>query len=162
MHSTTLKKFHTKKTHPPRTVNNCKSAQMNGTIPKTTHTQKTESSKATQPKQSRKTDEPVVPKIKWNTDCIKLNDKVHRLPIIIDYILKEYSDVFKGVGTLPGGPYHIRLKEDHKPIQHPLRSGPVAMQSAYRAELDRLMKEGIITEVKKHRVDQLYDASNEI
>ena len=111
---------------------------MNGTIPKTTHTQKTESCKATQVKQSRQTYEPVVPKIKWNTHSIELNGKVHKLPITKDYILKEYSDVFMGVGTLPGGPYHIRLKEDHKPVQHPLRSVPVAMQSAYRAELEKV------------------------
>ena len=91
-----------------------------------------------------------MPKIKWNTDSIKLNGKVHKLPITKDYILKEYSDVFKGVGTLPGGPYHIRLKEKYRPVQHPPRSVPVAMQSAYKTELNRLVKEGIITEVKEH------------
>ena len=65
-------------------------------------------------------------------------------------MLKEYSDVFKGIGTLPGGPYHIRLKELYKPVQHPPRSVSVAMKNAYKAELDRLTKEGIITEVKEH------------
>ena len=65
-------------------------------------------------------------------------------------MLKEYSDVFKGIGTLPGGPYHIRLKEQYKPVKHPPRSVPVAMQDAYKAEIDRLTKEGIITEVKEH------------
>ena len=63
---------------------------------------------------------------------------------------KNTVTFFKGVGTLPGGPYHIRLKEQYKPVQHPPRSVPVAMQSAYKAELNRLMKEGIITEVKEH------------
>ena len=65
-------------------------------------------------------------------------------------MLKEYNDVFKGIGTLPGGPYHIRLKEQYKPVQHPCRSVPVVMQTAYKAELNRLPKEGIITEVKEH------------
>ena len=65
-------------------------------------------------------------------------------------MLKEYSDVFKGVGTLPGGPYHIRLKEQYRLVQHPPRSVPVAMQSAYKTELKRLVKEGIIIEVKEH------------
>ena len=64
--------------------------------------------------------------------------------------VKEYSDVFKGIGTLPGRPYHIRLKELYIPVQHPPKSVPVAMQSAYRAELNRLVKEGIITEVEEH------------
>ena len=71
-------------------------------------------------------------------------------PITKDYILKEYKDVFKGIGTLLGGPYHIRLKEEYKPVQHPPRSVPIAMQSAYKLELERLTKEGIITEVKEH------------
>ena len=91
-----------------------------------------------------------MPKIKWNTDSIGLNGKVHRLPITKDYILREYKDIFKGIGILPGGPYHIRLKEQYNPVHHPLRSVPIAMQSAYKTELNRLVKEGIITEVKEH------------
>ena len=92
----------------------------------------------------------MVPQIKWNTDSIELNGKTHKLPITKNYMLKEYSNIFKGVGTLPGGPYHIRLKEQYRPVQHPPRSDPVAMQSAYKAELNRLVKEGIITKVKEH------------
>ena len=75
---------------------------------------------------------------------------MHGLPITKEYILKEYADVFQGIGTLPGGPYHIRLKEDYRPVQHPPRSVPIAMQPAYKTELERLVKEGIITEVHKH------------
>ena len=65
-------------------------------------------------------------------------------------MLKEYSGVFKGIGTLPGGPYHIGLKEQYKPVQHPPRSVPVAMQLAYKPELNRLAKESRITEVKEN------------
>ena len=114
------------------------------------HVHKSESTMATQVKQSRQTTEPVVPQIKWNTDSIELNGKIHNLPITKDYMLREYSDVFKGVGILPGGPYHIRLKEQYRLVQHPPRSVPVAIQSTYKAELNRLVKEGIITEVKEH------------
>ena len=87
---------------------------------------------------------------KWNTDSIQLNGRTRKLPITKEYILKEYNDIFKGVGTLPGGPYHIRLKEQYRPVQHPPRSVPIAMQTAYKVELERLTKEGIITEVKEH------------
>ena len=72
------------------------------------------------------------------------------MPTTKECILHEYADVFKGVGTLPGGPYHIKLKDSYKPVQHPPRSVPLGMQSAYKAELDRLVKEGIITEVHEH------------
>ena len=64
----------------------------------------------TQIKQAQQTTEQVLPHIKWNTDSIELNGKTHKLPITKEFILKEYHDVFKRVGTLPGGPYHIRLK----------------------------------------------------
>ena len=36
------------------------------------------------------------------------------------------------------------------PLQHPPRSVPLGMQSAYTAELDRLVREGIITEEHEH------------
>ena len=64
--------------------------------------------------------------------------------------LHESADVFKDVGTLPGDPYHIKLKDSYKPVQPPPRLVPLGMQSAYKAELDRLVKEGIITEVHEH------------
>ena len=159
----TLKKVCTKVTHTPETPQDCKSKTVKGTRPegqpaqrsedtkpKGQLAQKSKSSRATQEKQSKQTDEPVIPKIKWNQDSIELNGKVHKLPITKEYMLKEYSDIFKGIGTLPGGPYHIRLKEQYKLVQHPSRSVPVAMQNAYKAELERLTKEGIITEVKEH------------
>ena len=43
---------------------------------------------------SKQTSEPVIPQIKWNTDSIELNGKIHKLPITKDYMLKEYSDSF--------------------------------------------------------------------
>ena len=58
----------------------------------------------TKAKQAQQTTEPVLPHIKWNTDSIQLNGKKHKLPITKEYILKEYNDIFKGVGTLPGSP----------------------------------------------------------
>ena len=114
-------------------------------------------------KQSKQTDEPVIPKIKWNQDSIELNGKVHRLPITKEYMLKEYSDVFKGIGTLPGGPYHIRLKEQYKPVQHPPPSSvPVTharcIQSRTRETNQRRYNNW---SQGKHRVDQLHSTSDE-
>ena len=88
--------------------------------------------------------------VSWCKNAVTINGKTHPLPTIKEYILHEYADVFKGVGTLPGGPYHIKLKDSYKPVQHPPRSVPLGIQSAYKAELDRLMREGIITEVHEH------------
>ena len=36
-------------------------------------------------------------------------------------MLSEFRDIFKGIGKLPGGKYHIQLKPD---AQHPPRAVP--------------------------------------
>ena len=73
--------------------------------------------------------EPKSAQVSWCKSSITINGKTHPLPTTKEYILHEYTDVFKGVGTLPGGPYHIKLKDSY-------RSVPLRMQSAYKAELD--------------------------
>ena len=93
---------------------------------------------------------PKSPQVFWCKSAVTINGKTHPLPITKEYILHEYADIFRGIGTLPAGPYHIKLKDSYKPVQHPPRSVPLGMQAAYKAELDRLMKEGIITEVHNH------------
>ena len=90
------------------------------------------------------------PQVSWCKNAVTINGKTHPLPTTEEYILYEYADIFRGIGTLPGGPYHIKLKDSYKPVQHPPRSVPLGMQSPYKAELDRLVKEGIITEVHDH------------
>ena len=67
---------------------------------------------------------PIKPDIKWGSTQVTLNGKVHNLPITKEYILREYADIFKGVGKLPGGPYSIRLKQNYTAVQHPPRSVP--------------------------------------
>ena len=145
----TLRKLCTHRTPTPKTALYSQ-AHITTKIQSQVSLHKTRPTEITQAKQAQQTTEPVLPHIKWNTDSIQLNGKTHKLPITKEYILKEYNDVFKGVGTLPGGPYHIRLKEQYRPVQHPPRSVPIAMQTAYKTELERLTKEGIITEVKEH------------
>ena len=119
------------------------------TTPKTNQTAQEEHRAATKAKSS-KAHKPKSTPVSWCKSSITINGKTHPLPTTKEYILHEYADVFKGVRTLPGGPYHIKLKDSYKPVQHPPRSVPLGMQFAYKAELDRLVKEGIITEVHEH------------
>ena len=114
------------------------------TIPTTNQTAQEEHRAATRVK-STTAHGPKSPQVSWCKNSVTINGKTHPLPTTKEYILHKYADVFKGVRTLPGGPYHIKLKDSYKPVQHPSRSVPLGMQSAYKAELDRLMKEGIIT-----------------
>ena len=65
----------------------------------------------------QKCTDPVVPLIqKCTQEKITINGKTHSLPTTKDYLLQEYADVFQGIGTLPGGPYHIQLKEGYEPV----------------------------------------------
>ena len=90
MCSTTLKKIFTEKTPMPETANDTPPTNSTDQV----HVCKSGSTKPTQGKQSKQTEEPIVPKIKWATNFIELNGKVHKLPITKDYILREYNDVF--------------------------------------------------------------------
>ena len=119
------------------------------TTPATEQAAKEEHRNATRAK-STTAHGPKFPQVSWCKSAVTINGKTHPLPTTKEYILHEYADIFKGISTLPGGPYHIKLKESYKPVQHPPRSVPLGMQSAYKAELDRLVKKGIITEVHNH------------
>ena len=103
------------------------------TTPTTDQTAREEHRAATRV-QSSTAHEPKSPQVSWCKNSVAINDKTHPLPTAKEYILHEYADVFKGVGTLPGGPYYIKLKDSYNPVQHPPRSVPLGMQSAYKAE----------------------------
>ena len=68
------------------------------------------------PRVQKRTD-PVVPVIQKRTqERITINGRTHPLPTTRDYLLQEYANVFQGIGTLPGGPYRIQLKEGYNPF----------------------------------------------
>ena len=65
-------------------------------------------------------------------------------------MLSEFKDVFEGVVKLPGGKYHIELKPDPQPIQHPPRAAQGKKKEAYKDDLERLCSLGIIEPVAGH------------
>ena len=83
-------------------------------------------------------------------DAVILNGKRHCLPVTKEYVLSEFKDVFEGIGKLPGGKYHIELKPDAQPVQHPPRAVPEKKKEAYKDELERLCSSGIIELVAGH------------
>ena len=50
----------------------------------------------------------------------------------------------------PGRKYHIQLKGDYKPVQHPMWHVALSLKSDYRTELDRPLKLGTVTEVREY------------
>ena len=71
------------------------------TAPKTDQTAQEEHRAATKAKTSTAR-EPMSAQVSWCKSSITINGKTHPLSTTKEYILHEYADVFKGVGTLPG------------------------------------------------------------
>ena len=65
-----------------------------------------------------------------------------------DPILSKYTDIFEGLGELPGE-YKIQLNSDMIPVVNPPRRLPVALRSVVKTELDTLIDKEVITPVKE-------------
>ena len=75
---------------------------------------------------------------------------VSRFPLTKQDILSQYSGCFEGIGRFPGDPYKFHLKPDHKPARHAPRKVPVHLEAAFKEEIESLVKQGILEEVKEH------------
>ena len=75
-----------------------------------------------------------------------VNDKFQTAHIVLtrDQIFKEYSDVSEGLECMDG-PYHMELDEAVKPVVHPPRKVTVALRDRLKEELDKLVREKVIT-----------------
>ena len=81
-----------------------------------------------------------------------LNGKtsMSRLPMTKQDILSQYSGCFEGIGHFPGDPYKFHLKPDYKPARHAPRKVPVHLETAFKEEIESLVRQGILEEVKGH------------
>ena len=75
---------------------------------------------------------------------------VNRLPLTKQDILSQYSSCFEGIGHFPGDLYKFHLKPEHKPAWHAPRKVPIYLESAFKEEIESLVKLGILQEVKEH------------
>ena len=75
---------------------------------------------------------------------------VSRFPLTKQDILSQYSSCFEGIGRFPGDPYRFHLKPDYKPARHAPRKVPVHLEAAFKEEIDSLVRQGILEEVKEH------------
>ncbi|GFT06271.1 uncharacterized protein K02A2.6 [Trichonephila clavipes] len=81
---------------------------------------------------------------------LKLIERIDAIECSINKneLIKQYKDVFTGVGEFPNEPYHITLKDNAVPVIHPPRRVPLALQPKLKSTLDRLEK-GIVSKVNK-------------
>ena len=83
--------------------------------------------------------------ISLNVDSVNSVNNVQ--PLTKEKVLSDYSDCFDKIGKFPGAKYSIKLIEDAKPVVHPPRTVPVHILPLYKAELDKMISENIISPV---------------
>ena len=75
---------------------------------------------------------------------------VNRFPLMKQDILLQYSGCFEGIGHFPGDLYKFHFKLEHKPARHAPRKVPINLESAFKEEIESLVKLGTLEEVKEH------------
>ena len=65
----------------------------------------------------------------------------------LDEIKVQYKDIFEGIGTFPGKPYHINIDPSVPPKRLPCQPVPVHQQDEFKKQLDEMLQAGIIAEV---------------
>ena len=62
-------------------------------------------------------------------------------------MLKEYKDVFTGLGCIKGVVHHIKVDRSHTPVVHPQQRLPVTLRSKVKNELQRMEHLGVVKRV---------------
>uniref|UniRef100_A0ABM0MBB2 Uncharacterized protein K02A2.6-like n=1 Tax=Saccoglossus kowalevskii TaxID=10224 RepID=A0ABM0MBB2_SACKO len=65
-----------------------------------------------------------------------------------DNVIKQYNDVFEGLGCLPGE-YKIEIDSTIKPVQHVPRRVPIPLKAKLKAKINEMERKGIIKKVTK-------------
>ena len=86
---------------------------------------------------------------KWKTVICSIDpESVRKSPLIKQKILDVYADVFKGLGTSPGEPCKIKLKEFYMPARHAPRKVLIRLQDNFHQEINDLVKQGVLEKVE--------------
>ena len=64
-----------------------------------------------------------------------------------DQIMKQYPDVFNGIGKFLGLPFTIHLNPSIQPKQTPCRPVPIHLKEAFMKEIDKMLQAGVLKPV---------------
>ena len=64
-------------------------------------------------------------------------------------IIERFPDVFEGIGKFPGKPYKIQLDPKVPPKQTPCRPVPIHLKEAFKTEIDKMLKAGVLKPVQE-------------
>ena len=82
--------------------------------------------------------------------AIQMPRKKYPVPKLVtskDHILHEYPDVFEGIGSFPGPPYHIQLDPSVSPKQTSCCPIPVHLKEVFKQEVHKMLQAGMLKPV---------------
>ena len=66
-----------------------------------------------------------------------------------EHIMARFPDVFEGIGKFPGEAYKIQLDPKVPPKQTPCRPVLIHLKEAFKAEIDKMLKAGVLKPVQE-------------
>ena len=96
---------------------------------------------------SRTTD--FAPNTAQSATVLSVNSKPTETTLRKELVLKNYSDIFQGLGKFPGEPYKLRLKPDSTPAKHRPRKVPLHLQDAFHEEVKRLVEIDVLDPINE-------------
>ena len=66
-----------------------------------------------------------------------------------EQIMARFLDVFEGIGKFPGKPCEIQLDPNVPPKQTPCRPGPIHLKEAFKTEIDKILKAGVLKPIQE-------------
>ena len=64
-----------------------------------------------------------------------------------DQIIRNYPDVFEGIGKFLGPPYAIHLDPSIQPKETPCRQVPIHLKETFKKEIDKMLQAGLLKPV---------------
>ena len=84
---------------------------------------------------------------------IHLSNSKEYEPLSFDKLMRDYDDVFTGLGCLPGE-YHIEVDPDIKPVQHAPRRVPVPLKARLKEKIAEMEKRYHCERNRANRLDK--------
>ena len=78
-------------------------------------------------------------------------EEVGEEKLTCDFILKQYKNLFTGIGHFQCAPAEIKLKDNAVPVQKPPKKISVAMRDEFQEEINSMVKAGILTKLDKNQ-----------
>ena len=108
-------------------------------VPLTVHSSKQEASTQMQDAKVQTT--------KLVSTLISKKPGMNQLVASKEQILTSYPDLFEGIGRFSGSPYHMQVDPNITLKQTPCRLVPVHQKEAFKKDVDKMLKAGIIKPV---------------